>query len=362
MDIRITTFNIEWMVSIFGGRWADWDGTIPDTFAGRRLGDISLDPIPDVPELIGRITGVIDAIDPDILCVQEGPPRRDQMETFVDAHLGGRFEVFTANSQWQTNHVLIRKGLALDVTADDPKDRTTIERWSGGPWYPWGLVGEGDRKLQRYHRQPVRLRLTPDAADPDAPRLELISLHTKSKFSALRSRQQWETRETAAVLDALNVRQKLSAEIALLRRHIEAQIADEGPDHAILVLGDLNDGPAADLLEGEFLLHNIIDQLMGTILAPETRLRHAMTEDVLATAATTRFHNPLADGALTEELIDHMLISDGLATGRAGVLFRPGTCAVDRAAWEAQNDEADDEDIRQLRPSDHLPVSGIVAF
>ncbi|PWK62109.1 endonuclease/exonuclease/phosphatase family protein [Roseicyclus mahoneyensis] len=362
MDIRITTFNIEWMVSVFGGRWADWDGTIPDAFPGRRLGDITLEPVPDMPALIARITGVIDAIDPDILCVQEGPPRRDQMEAFVDRHLGGRFGVVTANSQWQTNHVLIRKGLPLDHTADDPKDRATTLRWSGGPWYPWGLVAAEARKLQRYHRQPVRLMLTPDAADPDAPRLELISLHTKSKFSKLRTRQQWERRETAAVLDALNVRQKLSAEIALLRRHIEAQIDAEGSDHAILVLGDLNDGPAADLLEGEFLLHNIIDQLLGTILSPQTRMRHAMSDDVLATSATTRFHNPLADGELTEELIDHMLISDGLATGRAGVLFRPGSCAVDRPAWEAQNEEADDQDIRQLRPSDHLPVSGIVAF
>jgi hypothetical protein len=87
-----------------------------------------------------------------------------------------------------------------------------------------------------------------------------------------------------------------------------------------------------------------------------------MSDDVLATSATTRFHNPLAGGELTEELIDHMLISDGLSTGRAGVLFRPGSCVVDRAAWEAQNDEADDQDIRQLRPSDHLPVSGVVAF
>jgi len=180
MDIRITSFNIEWMVSLFGGRWADWDGTIPDTFSGRRLGDITLEAVPDLPELIGRITGVIDAIDPDILCVQEGPPRRDQMEAFVDRHLGGRFDVVTANSQWQANHVLIRKGLGLDVSADDPKDRATIERWSGGPWYPWGLVAAEERKLQRFHRQPVRLMLTPDAADPDAPRLELISLQPSS--------------------------------------------------------------------------------------------------------------------------------------------------------------------------------------
>jgi len=362
MDVRITTFNIEWMVSIFGGHWADWDGTIPDTFPGRQLGEIRLEPIPDVPGLVARITGVIDAIDPDILCVQEGPPRQDQMQAFVERFLGGRFDVATANSQWQTNHVLIRKGLGLEVSADDPKDRATIDRWSGGPYYPWGLIGLDERKLQRFHRQPVRLLLSEDAADPDAPVLELISLHTKSKFSKLRTRAQWEAREREPVIDALTVRQKLSAEIGILRRHITARITETDDDHAILVLGDLNDGPTADLLEGEFLLHNIIDQLVGTILRPEVRMRHAMTEEALATSATTRFHNPLEDGALTEELIDHMLLSEGLQTGRAGILFRPGTCQVDRAAWEAQNEEADDQDIRQLRPSDHLPVSGIVAF
>lgn len=362
MDVRITTFNIEWMVSIFGGRWADWDGTIPDSFAGRSLGDIRLEEIPDVPGLVARITGVIDAIDPDILCVQEGPPRQDQMQAFVDRFLDGRFDVVTANSQWQANHVLIRKDLGLDFTADDPKDRETIERWSGGPYYPWGLIGLEDRKAQRFHRQPVRLLLSEDGSDPDAPTLELISLHTKSKFSKLRTRAQWEARDREAVIDALTVRQKLSAEIGILRRHITERIDATDDDHAILVLGDLNDGPTADLLEGEFLLHNIIDQLVGTILRPEVRMRHAMTDAALQSSATTRFHNPLKDGALTEELIDHMLLSEGLQTGRSGIVFRPGTCQVARPEWEAQNDEADDQDIRQLRPSDHLPVSGIVAF
>ncbi len=362
MDLRITTFNIEWMVSLFGGRWADWDGTIPDSFPGRQLGGISLEAIPDVPGLVARITGVIDAIDPDILCIQEGPPRAEQMRHFIDTHLGGRFDAVQSNSQWQTNHVLIRKGLGLDIAADDPMDRATIARWSGGPYYPWGKIALEDRKTQRFHRQPVRLILTPDAGDAQAPRLELISLHTKSKFSKLRTLAQWEAREPEAVLDALTVRQKLSAEIKMLRRHIEARIDEMGEDHAILVLGDLNDGPAADLMEAEFLVHNIVDELVGSILSPRARMRHAMTEEVLRSAATTRFRNPLRNGELTEELIDHILVSEGLESGRSGVLLRPGSCEVDRAAFEAWNDEPDDAEDRQLRPSDHLPVSATVTL
>jgi hypothetical protein len=61
--VKIATFNVEWMVSVFAGDWNQWDGAIPDSFPGKHLGRIWLGPIEDVPALCERIAGAIKAID-----------------------------------------------------------------------------------------------------------------------------------------------------------------------------------------------------------------------------------------------------------------------------------------------------------
>ena len=62
--------------------------TIPDTFPGKKLGDIELDPIEDVPGLCERIAAVIRETNAQIIGIQERPPRADQMQAFVDQFLG----------------------------------------------------------------------------------------------------------------------------------------------------------------------------------------------------------------------------------------------------------------------------------
>ena len=39
--LKIATFNVEWMISVFGGVWKTWDGTIPATFPGKSLGGLN---------------------------------------------------------------------------------------------------------------------------------------------------------------------------------------------------------------------------------------------------------------------------------------------------------------------------------
>jgi hypothetical protein len=79
-ELKIATFNVEWMISIFGGLWNEWNGTIPDRFPKTKRGEIQLEAIEDVPALCKRIGGVIKKVDPDILAIQEGPPLKKQME------------------------------------------------------------------------------------------------------------------------------------------------------------------------------------------------------------------------------------------------------------------------------------------
>ena len=359
MPLKVTTFNIEWMVSFFNGDWNQWDGTIIDHFPGKSLGSIHLEAIPDVPALCTRIANVIQAVDPDILAVQEGPPREEQMQLFVDTFLGGEYTVFGSNRQWQRNYALVKNALAPHCAVEDWDDDQFNANWKNAPYHPWGTIKLDDRKVHNFHRFPLVLHVTPPG---QATPLELVVVHTKSKFSKLKNPQQWEERETAAVKDALLVRAKLSVEMQMIRRFYIRRLAEVGNDHAFLVLGDFNDGPLAEEMEREFLIHNIIDELVGSIVAPHAVLTHGMTPDVIAASATTRFRNPMKNGELTQELIDHMVISNGLLSGVSGYTFDQGSCTVDTAAFEAENDESDDAEDRQLRPSDHLPVSAVINF
>ena len=79
-ELMIATFNVEWMISIFGGLWKPWQSPhIPDTFPGKYFGKIWLEPIEDVPALCERIADVIRDIDAQIIGIQEGPPLQEQL-------------------------------------------------------------------------------------------------------------------------------------------------------------------------------------------------------------------------------------------------------------------------------------------
>ena len=114
-------------------------------------------------------------------------------------------------------------------------------------------------------------------------------------------------------------------------------------------------------MEKEFLIHNILDELVGSFLRPDRLFSHAMTPDVLASATTVRFPDPLEDGALVDELIDHILVSPAMKDGTGTFALSEGSCKVETLAYDHFND-ASDETNRGLRPSDHKPVSAELVF
>lgn len=200
---------------------------------------------------------------------------------------------------------------------------------------------------------------------PLAPGQDLIlgGVHTKSKFSKLKTRNQWLQRATnpEPVLDALSSRQKLSAEIARLRAVLTTIVA-HGPQQAsVVVVGDFNDGPFRDLMEEEFLVRSILDELVGSFLDPNTYFKHAMAPEVLAAAWTAEFSDPLQDGATVRELIDHVLVSPAIWSGLGAFALKAGSCVVEDEAWAA-GVVGDSEAARSNRPSDHKPVSVVIEW
>ena len=357
-NIKIATFNVEWMFSIFNGDWNDWDGTIRNSFPGKNLGPISLESIEDIPELCQRIVGTINEIDAHIIGIQEGPPLKEQMELFVQQYLGNAYRVFSSNSRSQTIHALVHESVADKIASRDSNSDEVKRLWSDIPFQPWGTIAREDRRLQDYYRRPLMLQYEPE----DGKKLEILVLHTKSKISALRTRHQWEDRDPAAVKDALLSRQKLSAEISRLREYIEDRLRSPNENDCLLIMGDFNDGPLAEDLEKEFLIHNIIDELVGSILRPKVVLRHAMSEDRIATSATTEFRNPLKDDQLTKELIDHIVVSPGIWKGNGDFKLIADSCRVEDGAYDINFDSDSGLEKRHLRPSDHRPISVELTF
>lgn len=356
--LKLTTWNIEWMIALFGGTWTQWDGTIPASFPGKSVGPAKLAAIPDVPALCRRIAGVIGRVKPKILAIQEGPPRTDQLELFVRDYLDDDFVVHSSNPKNQALHFLVHRSIAGKVTSYAHNSPETTPLRAKIPFYPWGTIEAHERKEHQFDRRPLVLTFTPSAGTT----LRLINVHTKSKFSKLKTLKQWTDRNRVAVLDAIEVRQKLSAEIKRLREYVvgDLMLPVGGPE-ASIVLGDFNDGPLAGLMESEFLIHNILDEMVGSFTEPYHYFRHAMEPDVLATASTVTFSNPLQGGATVHELIDHILLSPEVWQAGTPFALRPGSCRVETAAFAAFDDSTSAR-RRPDRPSDHLPVSAVLEY
>jgi hypothetical protein len=132
-----------------------------------------------------------------------------------------------------------------------------------------------------------------------------------------------------------------------------------GPEQAsVIVVGDFNDGPFKDLMESEFLVKSILDELVGSFLEPNT-FKHAMEPAMLSSASTTRFSDPLQDGKVVKELIDHSVVSPAIWSGLGAYKIKQDSCQVEEAAWQmgvVGNPEAS----RDNRPSDHMPVSVVI--
>ena len=93
-------------------------------------------------------------------------------------------------------------------------------------------------------------------------------------------------------------RQKLSAEVARIRGVLGSIVA-VGPAQAnVLVVGDFNDGPFKDLLENEFLIKSILDELVGSFLEPNTYFKHAMDPFRPGVSQQHPFFRPFAGRAI----------------------------------------------------------------
>lgn len=337
MKLKFAVYNMEWMKNLFFAdgtpKKAD-EGSVDDRQQGRRS---------------ERLAEVVQAIDPDVLCIVEGPDTladgsktaASQLEAWRDLHhLAADYEAvqgITSGGQQELCALFKKSKIRL---VHDPEKKA-----SKNPFDKYFLVDTMDSLIKeqyKHYRPPLELSLREPAAG-GAELARLILVHTKSKgifdFVDLARFEQLSERN----------RRKLYAECYSVRERCD-QWFDEQPGRKIIVTGDINDGFGLDYYEQRFS-RSAVEILLGDVWQPDKILTHVLPRPKLGkygwSPSSSSYRDRLT-GDYFNVLIDHILVSQSIAVEDARV-------------WNPYPANAP-ADVKALKPalkeaSDHFPVS-----
>lgn len=329
--MRLATYNVEWFANLFD----EHDHLIVDDgWSGRR--DVTR---AQQAEALGVVFSALDA---DAVLVVEAPNTgRSQSTVRALEHFAAAFELRArravmgfANDTHQEIALLFDPDI---LTAQhDPVGHTV-----GDPEAPRfdssfriDLDVDATEDIVRFSKPPLELAITTGQGSA----LRLIGAHLKSKAP-----HGARNRDAAMRLSIANRRKQL-AQAIWLRRRIDRHI-DDGD--AVILMGDLNDGPGLDEYEHLFG-RSSVEILLGDDLY-DPHARRALQRRLGAHPTTARFRRHEGNGYL-QALLDYIMLSPGLMSRRpAWRIWHPFD---DAQCWEMA-------DLRQalLRASDHFPVS-----
>lgn len=339
----------------------------------QHLGKVLPDPPPDLTAKFDGVVEEIREIDPDILCIQEGPGNIEHMRHFVANALGGAYRLVeipgtdaalaanpgdprkatqdlygmrgTALTGNQWIWFLVRPALAGQASIQDPaiwKAMTGGANWTVHFW--------GDLKDARHShwRHPQVLVL-----DLGATRIEFIGVHMKSKINRKSPFEaDGQTLRREYVETALKARIKLATEAANVRAYIDARFAQE-PAPAIFVLGDMNDGPGKELFEREYLFFDLISNVQGDVFFARRFLNHALFDFDEELRWSAEFKDRVDPTRNPKMLLDHILFTQALVRKNHLPRIESGAGMVEHPIHERINAVRN----KKNRTSDHTPVS-----
>jgi hypothetical protein len=230
--IRICSVNGEWM--------NDWFSSDGDPVTWRPNFDRD-DKSNDTATTAKRLAAMITAIKPHIVAIEEGPSRFSELALFVADYLADAYSVLLGDTGGAQKLGLLYRPEAVDSAqlAQHAEIQTLIDDWLVD------VDGNGQLDTYGFTRTPLVVNLVLGGHP-----LQVIVCHTKSNFIN-QGREMWEddARRQAFIATALTNRRRISAEGMRIRRYLDERLS-AGSSAAIIVLGDLNDGPGFDLLRG----------------------------------------------------------------------------------------------------------------
>lgn len=337
MKIKFAVYNVEWMRDLFRK-----DGTPKKTGEGDYGDQVDA-------ARSKQLADVVKAINPDILCIVEGPDTlksgiktaSKQLEAWRDLHgldAGYRVVHGVPSGGQQELCALFRSNKVHGVHKPEKNKKKN-------PFEEPFLVDTNDSLIKeqyKHYRPPLELSIR-KATDTSHELGRIIVLHTKSKgiFDSV----------DMARFEKLSERNrmKLFAECFSVRERCD-QWLDKNPDLKLIVAGDVNDGFGQDYYE-QRLQRSAVEILLGTVWEPEKVLRHVLPKPKLGrygwSPSTSRFRDRLTEDSINV-LIDHVVVSRSIKF-KNGLVWNPG------ASGAPAEVKAVKTELKEA--SDHFPVS-----
>jgi hypothetical protein len=372
--MKLTTWNAEWMDTYWG--------VISGTYApGQNIFPHKAPTMAKATAKLEAQVALINRLAPDILFLCEAVKGEAEMAAFTAANLQdydlvtrpANEDYATEGRQWQW--FLIRKPLADQLEPD----LLPIATWqafaasaspSVDPDGKWSVsiprlrdfgdiedVPVSERSKHEFFRHPQVLRFRFGGGSH-----EVIGTHLKSKHTsdAPRKRRDDESFEDYAKLKKVRrylanshaARVKLSSEASNVRAYIDQRF-EQDADPSIFVLGDLNDGPGKEIMEREYLLHDLISNLQGEVFFAQKFLNHALFDQPQNLRWTAQFADPLDPARSDKILLDHIMFTQALThSGTSPLWVEPNAGRVEHLVFEEIEAQ-----FGKGMASDHRPVS-----
>jgi hypothetical protein len=392
--IKLTTWNVEWADDTLN----ELDGAISGSAESKQKKKEL------AQKKIAAIRAEIAELAPDILFVCEGPAGEQRARRYFDMVAPDHDLVIRGDASGDSYGIsgrqwlwfLVRKPLVAKLSPELVPVTTwqafvrdeSEERHKNGKWLasmprlirdaniPGDLGRPGPHELtsHKHARHPQVLRFRHKLPGQALLTVEIIGVHLKSKrVDPKDPALKWHRpplgpngepppyeaivdaikRSTGYMIESVRARAKLTTEAMDVRYYIARRFAQE-PDPAILLVGDVNDGPGKELIEEWFMLHDLIGNLQGDIFEAKEFLNHALFDFDEELRWSARFEDKVDPRRNPHILIDHVMFTQRL-TGRdkGGLRVMPKAGLVEHVVHER---------VSSLLPSgvttsDHRPAS-----
>lgn len=347
------------------------------------------------PENSLKLEGIVEEIsdiDPDILCVVEGPGNLPDLMAWVQSPdgLDGKYHVATISGTQQILQqnpanprkalqklyamqgtditgnqwiwFLVRDGLFQDADARvlNPqiwRDLTKQSKWN---YHNWGSL---ESKKHSHWRHPQTLILKLGSVE-----VEVIGVHLKSKINRKKAFDANGNLLLDYVKEALRARIRLATEANDVRHYIERRF-EQDANPRIFVCGDMNDGPGKGYFEREYLFFDLVSGIQGDVFFARRFLNHALFDFEDSLRWTTNFPDKVEEwsrqlpGAETLpsepidstrfQLIDHILFTQALVDKNSSPHIKAHAGLIEHTIHQRINATR----TKKNHTSDHLPVS-----
>jgi hypothetical protein len=314
-------------------------------------------------ERVQRIKNTLRGIDPDILCIQEGPKGEQGIAKLASDVL---------DDEW-TPALLRQPGEALGHR-DDEYDITWIQwiwflvkpelldrcqlqspsvwqSYLGGSSWKVHWWGEAPATNHDHYRHPQVLRYELEGDE----HMEFIGVHLKSKINTKRITRDESGNLTGDYLDkAMSNRIKLTTEARNIRDYVSKRF-NQTSHPGIVILGDCNDGPARDIFEEHYLYMDLLSNLQGDVIMSDKFFNHALFDYPDHLSWTARYDDKVTGKKAIDNplLLDHILISQPLCNGKLSLVVNEFAGKVEHEEFDLNNAGA----TKKALTSDHIPVS-----